>query len=219
MVTFLKDPSLAGADIPFGVVEVEYPDRNRWREEEFRALALEELAACRARFPHYDRKAVFGDHPYVRYFRKFKKTYPVMLQFESVMFKGQPFPNVNPVTEVPFLLELTSWVLSGTHDADRLQGPVELYLAAEKAPFLGIRDRELHTYPGDLSARDQGGIIFSLIAGTDGRTCARPESRHVFYPLFGIPGLPVSVLEGAMARLKGYVEALSPEAAVQTAFI
>lgn len=219
MVTFLKDPSLAGKDIPFGVVEVAYPSRDRWHEADFRALAEEELAACRACFPDYDRKAVFGDHPYVRYFKKFKKTYPVMLQFESVMFKGQPFPDVNPVTEVPFLLELTSWVLSGTHDIDRLQGPVELYLAAEKAPFLGMRDRELHTYPGDLSARDQGGIIFSLIAGTDGRTCARPESRNVFYPLFGIPGLPAQVLEEAMARLTRYVKTLSPDAAVQTALL
>lgn len=205
--------------IPFGVVEVRYPAREQWREEAFFALAAEELETCRRRYPGYERKAVFGEYPYVRFFKKFKKTYPVLLQFESVMFKGQPFPADNPVTAVPFLLELTTLVLSGTHDVERLQGPVTLYPATEKEPFQGRGGRELHTYPGDFCARDEGGIIFSEIAGTDGRTCAWPESRHVFYPVFGTPELPASVIEQAVEKLEGYVSVLAPQAAVESALL
>lgn len=219
MFSIQKDPAVAGKQIPFGVVEVRYPDRAQWREDDFKKLAEEELAGCRARFPDYERKAVFGDNPYMRYFRTFKKTYPVVLQFESVLFKGRPFPIEQPVTAVPFLMELTRGVLSGTHDLDRVQGTVELYLAEDKTPFLGMHDRELHTYPGDLCARDQGGIIFSEIAGTDGRTSARPESRHVFYPVFGTPDLPAAVLEDAMAQLVRYVGVLAPDAEVETALL
>ena len=205
--------------IPFGVVEVRYPTREQCREEAFFALAAEELEATRQRFPNYERKAAFGENPYVRFFKKFKKTYPVVLQFESVMFKGLPFPKGDPVTAVPFLLELTTQVLSGTHDVDQLQGPVTLYLATAKEPFQGRGERELHTYPGDFCARDQGGIIFSEIAGTDGRTCARPESRHVFYPVFGTPELPAAAIEQAMARLERYVSVLAPQAEVESALL
>ena len=47
-----------------------------------------------------------------------------MQQFESVMFKGRPFPEEDPVMGVPFLLELTTFVLSGRHDIDRMDGPI-----------------------------------------------------------------------------------------------
>ena len=217
MVRMSKERALER--IPFGVVEVRYPSREGWREEDFRALAQEELSACRERYPDYERKTAFGDHPYVRFFKKFKKTYPVVLQFESVMFKGQPFPHENPVTAVPFLLELTTLVLSGTHDVEQLRGPVELYMATGKEPFLGRGGRELHTYPGDFCGRDDGGIIFSAIAGTDGRTCARPESRHVFYPVFGTPDLPVEVVEQAVRRIVQFVQVLAPGAETETAIL
>lgn len=217
MVEMVKQAGLE--HIPFGVVEVRYPPRAQWRTEDFHALAEAELAACRQRYPDYDRKAAFGENPYVRFFKKFKKTYPVVLQFESVICKGLPFPEDNPVTAVPFLLELTTLVLSGTHDVERLQGPVSLYLATEKEPFQGRGERELHTYPGDFCARDGGGIIFSTIAGTDGRTCARPESRHVFYPVFGTPDLPGEVIRAAMETLERFVGVLAPGAQVETALL
>ena len=219
MIQITREPVLAGQNIPFGLVEVVYPGREGWREADFRALAEEELAALGARFADYDRKAAFGENPYYRFFRKFKKTYPVMLQMESVLFKGRPFPLDNPVTAVAFLLELTTQILSGTHDVDRLAGPVELFLGTEKAPFPGLRGEEFHTYPGDFCGRDPEGIIFSEIAGADARTCARPESRHVFYPVFGTPGLEEAVLTGAMERLARYARVLAPEAAVETALV
>ena len=118
MIEIRKDASLSSSGIPFGVIEVRYPPREEWRVEEFRALAAAEIEETRAKYPCYERRAVFGENPYFRFFRKFKKTYTVMLQFESVIIKGQPFPYGNPVTEVPFLLELTTCMLSGTHDVD-----------------------------------------------------------------------------------------------------
>ena len=109
--------------------------------------------SCRARcqlhekYTDYDRKAVFGENPYFRFFKKFKKTYPVMQQFESVLFKGRPFPEDDPVMGVPFLLELTTFVLSGTHDIDRMDGPLTIFTPSEKLPFPGMRAASTHTYP------------------------------------------------------------------------
>ena len=157
---------------------------------------------------------MFGQNPYFRFFRKFKKTFPVMMQFESVLLKGREFPKSNAVTAVPFLVELETHVLCGTHDIDRLMGPVELYQAEAREPFAGLRGDEVHTYPGDVTGRDAGGIIFSMIAGADARTCARQTSRHVFYPVFGVPGQDPAALRPMQERLAEYARILAPDAEV-----
>jgi len=214
MVQFTKEAALIERNIPFGVVEVWYPDQ--LCVDDFHRLVEEELSVLRETYMEYDRKTVFGVNPYVRFFKKFKKTYPVMMQFESVMFKGRPFPDYNPVAEVPFLMEIVSHVLSGTHDVDQIRGTVELYSATAKEEFPGMRGVPFHTYPGDFCGRDEEGIIFSFIAGADERTCARLDSRHVIYPVFGTPDLPVSVIRDAMDHLIRYIRVLAPDAQILT---
>lgn len=219
MLTVEKEAALSGRSILFGLVEVWYPDSGAWDVEALRALEETELAALKADYADYDRKAVFGEDPYVRFFKKFKKTYPVMMQFESFLLKGRPFPQVNPVTEVPFLAELKTHRLLGTHDADAVRGTLRLFSGTEKAPFTGLRGEEVHTYPNDVCGRDDGGIIFSMISGADDRTCARPESRHVFYPVFGTPELPAEEIARQQELLKRYVLTLAPTARIETQII
>ena len=104
MVQFQKDAALGG--IPFGVLEVVYPDKSLRRTEDFRIMVEEHLRLLREKYADYDRKALFGENVYFRFFRKFKKTYPVMMQLESFLLKGRPFPIDNSVTAIPFLAEL-----------------------------------------------------------------------------------------------------------------
>ena len=137
-----------------------------------------------------------------------------MMQFESVLLKGREFPRWNAVTAVPFLAELETHVLCGTHDVDCLMGPVELYQAEAREPFAGLRGDEVHTYPGDVTGRDAGGIIFSMIAGADERTCARAESRHGFYPVFGVPGQAPDALRSAQTRMAEYAALLAKDAQI-----
>ena len=123
------------------------------------------------------------------------------------------------VTAVPFLAELETHVLTGTHDVEQLLGPAELYLAQAKEPFVGLRGDLVHTYPGDLCARDEGGIIFSMIAGADARTCARQTSRHVFYPVFGVPGQDPAALRPMQELLAECARILAPDAEVSCQMI
>lgn len=213
-----KDQSFASRGIPLGILEVNYPAEGCGRAE-LHALVERELAALRERYADYDRKAVFGENPYFRFFRKFKKTYPVMQQFETVMFKGRPFPEEDPVTAVPFLLELTTFVLSGTHDIDRIDGPLTIFTPDAKLPFDGMRGDSTHTYPNDICGRDETGIIFSMIAGADSRTCVHPDSRHVFYPVFGTPDTAPAVIEDALETLAGFVRTICPGAKIESAML
>ena len=215
MLTVEKEQVLAERCIFLGMAEVWYPEMEAWDVDALRALEERELAALKEEHGDYDRKAVFGEDPYVRFFKKFKKTYPVLMQLESVLLKGRPFPQVNPVTEVPFLAELKTRCLMGTHDADAVRGTLRLFSGTEKAPFTGLRGEEVHTYPNDVCGRDDGGIIFSMIAGADHRTCAKPESRHVFYPVFGTPGMAAETLRPQLDLLASYARTLAPEARVE----
>lgn len=219
MVQITKESGMQSAAIPFAWVEVQYPDKAQWDEDGFYDMVEQHLAALREQYRDYVRADVFGQNPYFRYFRKFKKTYPVMMQFESVLLKGREFPRWNAVTAVPFLAELETHVLTGTHDVEQLLGPAELYLAQAKEPFAGLRGDLVHTYPGDLCARDEGGIIFSMIAGADARTCARQTSRHVFYPVFGVPGQDPAALRPMQERLAEYARILAPDAEVSCQMI
>ena len=215
MLRIRKAKSAAENNIPFGYVKVGYPARENWQEEEFYAFAQQKIEQLKEKYASYDRKVVFGENPHYRFFKKFKKTYPVMLHFESVAFKDRPFPSANPVTDVAFLLEITTFMLSGTHDADFIKGGVELYIATEKEDFMGMRDM-LHTYPNDFCARDGEGIIFSEIAGTDNRTCAKQDSKNVFYLVFGTPDMPKETIEKAIDTLTEYIKVLAPAAEIES---
>ncbi len=214
MINFKKDASLQDRVFPFGAVEVKFAPQDRWNRAAFRQLVDSEISSLKEKYADYDRKAVWGENTYYRFFKKFKKTYPVMLQFESVVLKDRPFPDFNPVSELAFLMEITTFVLSGTHDADSIDGDALLYIADSKEDFEGMRET-LHTYPNDFCARDNSGIIFSLIAGTDARTSAKPDSRNVLYPIFGTPDMTEEMMENAMSTLERYIKVLCPEAEIQ----
>ena len=106
MVQITKENGMQSAGVPFAWVEVQYPDKAQWDETGFYDMVEQHVAALREQYREYVRADVFGQNPYFRYFRKFKKTYPVMMQFESVLLKGREFPRWNAVTAVPFLVEL-----------------------------------------------------------------------------------------------------------------
>ena len=111
MVQITKENGMQSAGVPFAWVEVQYPDKAQWDETGFYDMVEQHVAALREQYREYVRADVFGQNPYFRYFRKFKKTYPVMMQFESVLLKGREFPRWNAVTAVPFLVELETHVL------------------------------------------------------------------------------------------------------------
>lgn len=218
MKKYIKSAGFENTAFPFGIVEVKFPSDDNLDITAFRSLVDSEIALLKERYTDYDRKAVFGENPYVKFFKKFKKTYPVMLQFESVCFKDRPFPAFNPISEIAFLAEITTFVLSGAHDIDNISGDVQLYIADSREDFEGMHGT-LHTYPNDFCAKDDKGIVFSLIAGTDRRTCAKQDSRYVLYPVFGTPDIPLEVIQKGLDTICRYVKVLCPDAEIETAII
>ena len=218
MVNILRDPSLP-QDTRVGVLEVQYPDAGQWDVAAFQALVEQELAAIRAEGASYDRETWFRQDAFFRYFRKFKKTYPVMMQVESFLLKGRPFPEGRFVNAVAFLTELKTRGLIGTHDGDRVQGTIVYYQESAETPFPSIHGGEAHSYVGDVTGRDDGGVIISMIAGADDRTCLNEQSRHALYFAFGTPGMAPEVLQGYLEQLSAYAKTLAPTATMELRMI
>ena len=54
---------------------------------------------------------------------------------------------------VPFLLELTTFVLSGTHDIDRMDGPLTIFTPSESCRFGHARRKHAYLPEGHLRTR------------------------------------------------------------------
>ena len=202
-------------DSHVAVLEVKYPDSSEWNAAAFEQLRDRELEAIKKEGGDYDRETWFRQDPYFRYFRKFKKTYPVMMQVESFLLKGRPFPEGRYINAVAFLTELKTRILMGTHDADRVEGDIVIYTETEKVPFPSIHGSEGHSYPGDTTGRDDGGVIISMIAGADSRTCLQDDSTHVLYLAFGTPSTSAEVLDECLDQAEQYVKTLAPNAVTE----
>ena len=211
MKEIIRDASL-DADRKLGILEVRYPDCSEWDTAAFDSLKEKELAAIREEGKEYDRETWFRHEPYFRYFRKFKKTSPVMMQVESFLLKGRPFPEGHYNNSVAFLTELRTRCLLGSHDADKIEGNLIIYKATEKEPFPSIHGGEAHSYPGDITCRDDKSVVVSMIAGADSRTCLSDDSKHVLYFAFGTPGMDSDILQGYLEQVKKYILVLAPTA-------
>ena len=211
MRDIIRDASL-DADRHLGILEVWYPDSSEWDTDAFEALKDRELEAIRAEGAEYDRETWFRQEPYFRYFRKFKKTSPVMMQVESFLLKGRPFPEGKYTNSAAFLTELKTRCLLGSHDAEKIEGDLVIYQETEKTDFPSIHGGVAHSYPGDITCRDDGSIVVSMIAGADARTCLSDDSRHVLYFAFGTPGMAAEVLEEYLRQVEKYIKVLAPAA-------
>ena len=210
----IRDASLEGDERRIGIVDVKYPDRSEWDIEGFEKYKDAELAAVRAAGSTYDRETVFRQDPYFRYFRKFKKSYPVMMQVESYLLKGRPFPEGAYINAVAFLTELKSHILLGTHDYDCVAGDIVFYNETAKTPFTGMINPDSHSYPNDITGRDDEGIIISMIAGADDRTCIHEDTSHVLYLIFGLPEIDDDQITEIAGQIKEAALALAPGAEI-----
>jgi DNA/RNA-binding domain of Phe-tRNA-synthetase-like protein len=53
---------------------------------------------------------------YAQYYKRFDKTYHVLLQVESIVLKGKPLPNVSPLVDANFMAEVDTLVLTAGHE-------------------------------------------------------------------------------------------------------
>ncbi len=171
----------------------------------------------RARFSGYTRAAFNGlpsVQPYTAYYSRFKKTYHVQLQLESVVLKAKSLPRVAALVEAMFMAELKNQLLTAGHDLEVVEEPIRLDVGTGDERYTLLSGQEQVTKAGDMLMADAQGIISSVLYGPDQRTRITGQTRQVLFVVYAPAGVTRPMLEQHLSDLQANVIIISPEAEV-----
>ncbi len=179
-------------------------------------LEAELEGQLRARWGSRDAlRALPAIQAYEAYFKRFKKTYHVLLQLESVAFKGKSIPRVGALVEAMFMAELKNLLLTAGHDLTAIQRPVRLDVAEGSEGYVMLNGQEQTLKAGDMMMADEQGVISSVVYGPDPRTRITPDTRHVFFAVYAPPGIGEDAVSRHLQDLQANVRLVAPAGEVE----
>ena len=185
-------------------------------ELEKRKAELEEN--LRQQFAGQDRAAI-ASHPilkiYSEYYKRFKKTYHVQLQLESIVLKGKSIPTVASLVESMFMAEVKNMLLTAGHDLDTLQLPLTLDVTQGTESYTVMRGENQIVKAGDMIISDQAGIISNIIYGPDQRTQITASTRNVVFTVYAPNGIDEQTIMQHLQDMQDYVMIIAPQAQVE----
>ena len=171
--------------------------------------------ALREQYSGQDRGMLL-EHPilkaYQEYYRRFKKTYHVQLQLESLLFKGKSIPSVASLVEVMFMAEMKNLLLTAVHDLDAVQLPLVLDVTLGTERYQTLQGEAKTVKAGDMMISDRAGIVSNIIYGPDSRTQIRPETRDVVFTAYVPAGIDEATILNHLHDMETYVRVIAPHA-------
>ena len=147
---------------------------------------------------------------YERYYKKFDKTYHVQLQLESIVLKGKSLPNVSPLVDAAFMTEMDTLVLTASHDAACLRGPVRIDATDGSESFTQMNGSTRTLRPGDMCMADEESVVCTILYGQDARTAISEATRRVLYVSYAPAGVQWALVKQHLEKLRDYVRLISP---------
>lgn len=188
---------------------------NPARHAELENHKAELEAWLREQFKGQDRAAL-SSHPVLRvyneYYKRFKKTYHVQLQLESIVMKGRSIPSVASLVEAMFMAEVKNMLLTAGHDLDVLQPPLILDVSNGTENYTVMRGELQTLKPGDMFISDRAGIISDVIYGPDQRTQIRAGTRNVIFTVYAPAGIEEQAVVNHLQDMRDYVLVIAPQA-------
>jgi DNA/RNA-binding domain of Phe-tRNA-synthetase-like protein len=192
---------------PFGILKVQNfnPDNIAALDE----IRKNEIARIEPLFENYLRADFVKTEPichYVRYFKKFKKTYFVLQQIESIFVKNHDFPQTIPSVQAMFLTELKYGVLVAALDTDQMKEPFSLDVADGGETYIDSQGAIITLKDDDMFLRDAEGIVISNIYGQDMRTRVTDITKNIMFVIMGIDGVSRNTINSALTNLLHYLQ-------------
>lgn len=147
---------------------------------------------------------------YGEYYRRFKKTYHVQLQIESIALKGKSLPSVSPAVDASFLTEMETLVLTAGHDVAKLHGSIAMDTSREGDHIVQMGGTFKDLRPGDMIMRDAQGVCCSIIYGQDDRSPISPQSSHVLYVAYAPAGVTAEHVDLHLRSILENIRLCSP---------
>jgi DNA/RNA-binding domain of Phe-tRNA-synthetase-like protein len=192
---------------------VQNPEQHAVLKE--RKVALEEQ--LRARFANTTRSELTAMQPiraYTDFYKRFKKTYHVLLQLESLVFKKKHIPTVSALVEAMFMAEVKNQMLTAGHDLDIVQTPLQVDVAQGGESFITMGRQTKLLKTGDMYIADQEGILSSVIYGPDFRTRINYDTHSVLFCVYAPPGIQPLAVSQHLEELHSNVMVVAPQASV-----
>jgi DNA/RNA-binding domain of Phe-tRNA-synthetase-like protein len=152
---------------------------------------------------------------YARYYKRFGKTYHVLLQLESIVLKGKPLPSVSPLVDSNFMAEVETLVLTAGHDVEKLSGVVVMDVSRDGDQLTQMDGGSRAIRAGDMIMRDAKGIACSILYGQDNRSPISVETSHVLYVAYAPAGVPAETVEAHLGAIEDHVRLVCPLAVRQ----
>jgi DNA/RNA-binding domain of Phe-tRNA-synthetase-like protein len=168
----------------------------------------------RNRFGEMDRgtlRDLPGFSAYDTFYRRFRKTYHVQLQLESIVFKGRSINSPSALVCAMFMAELDTGLLTAAHDLELVDLPLIADIARGEETYLRLDGTEQVLKPGDMYISDQQGVISSVIYGPDQRTQIKPATQQVVYTTYGPVGITKTQVQDQLEILEEYIRLFAPQ--------
>ena len=161
-------------------------------------------------------KSLSAVESYAAYYGRYRKTYHVQLQLESVTLKGKAMPRGPALVAAMVMTELKHLLLTAGHDLHTIRPPVTLDVATGRERYVLLRRNEQELKAGDMMMTDAHGVISSVLYGPDSRTCITPATRHVLFAVYAPPGIGAPAVLHHLEELKAAVLLVAPDAEITT---
>jgi DNA/RNA-binding domain of Phe-tRNA-synthetase-like protein len=158
----------------------------------------------RARYQGFGRKEFLAlpvMAAYERYYKRFDKTYHVLLQLESIVLKGKNLPDVSPLVDANFSAEVETQILTAGHDADCLSGEIRMDVAGAGDLITRMSGAPKLIDTGDMLMRDAAGVCCTLLYGQDNRSPITPLTTHALYVSYAPAGVPAGLVQEHLERI------------------
>ncbi len=172
----------------------------------------------RLRFADKDAKILDNTHPlpaYTAYYKRFDKTYHVLGQLKSIIYKNKPIPSVASLVESMFIAELKNGLLTAGHDLDRIEGDISLNVSNGDEHYQVMRGEDQQLKKGDMYIADEQGILSAIIYGPDQRTQITSETKSALFTVYAPNGVSDEEVERHLLDICDLVQLVTPEARVE----
>jgi Uncharacterized conserved protein len=192
---------------------------NTVTEDTFQRLKKDEIVKLKAVHEGYERSEFIKTNPavfYRDYYKKFHKTYHLILQLESILKKDREVPEAGAFVEAMFIAEMKDFILTAGHNLEAVTFPLKLDMAKGGEEFMGISGINQVLTQGDLYLADEMGIISSVLNGPDYRTRIQENTKEVMYFAYGVQGITGQLLQKHLHQIGEYLEVYAPSVEYDT---
>jgi DNA/RNA-binding domain of Phe-tRNA-synthetase-like protein len=149
---------------------------------------------------------------YTAYYKRFKKTYPLLQQLKTLAGKQSPLPTVSGLVDAMFLAEMKNLLLTAGHDLEKVAAPVIIDTSLGGERFVKLNREPQVLKPNDMIMADRKGVISSVLYGPDQRTKITLQTREVLFVVYAPDGIAKENVHQHLQDIRENVSLFSPQA-------